>query len=93
MRGYTMSKEEYLTRLRRIEGQVRGLQRLIEEDAYCIDVLTQVASATRALQSVAIGLLDQHMRHCVMEAARSDADDAADRLTEAVAAVERLVKS
>ena len=93
MRGYTMSKEEYLTRLRRVEGQVRGLQRLVEEDAYCIDILTQVSSVTKALQSVAIGLLDEHMRHCVVDAVRSESDGGADKLTEAIAAVERLVKS
>jgi DNA-binding FrmR family transcriptional regulator len=93
MRGYTMSKDDYLNRLRRIEGQVRGLQRLVEEDTYCIDILTQVASVTKALQSVALGLLDEHMRHCVVEAVRSEADGGQDKLTEAVLAVERLVKS
>ena len=72
MRGYTLEKDDYLKRLRRIEGQVRGLQRMIDEDAYCIDVLTQVAAATKALQSVAVGLLDEHLRHCVTDAAAGD---------------------
>jgi CsoR family transcriptional regulator, copper-sensing transcriptional repressor len=70
MRGYTIGKDDYLKRLRRIEGQVRGLQRMIEEDTYCIDVLTQVSAATRALEGVAIGLLDEHIRHCVANAAK-----------------------
>lgn len=90
MRGYTMDKDEYLTRLRRIEGQVRGLQRMIEEDTYCIDVLTQVSAATKALQSVAIGLLEEHVRHCVMSASPDDADE---KITEATRAIERLVRS
>lgn len=94
MRGYTISKDDYLKRLRRIEGQIRGLQRLIDEDAYCIDVLTQVSAATKALQSVSIGLLDEHVRHCVREAAVGD--DAArtdEMIAEATRAIERLVKS
>ena len=90
MRGYTMDKDDYLTRLRRIEGQVRGLQRMIEEDTYCIDVLTQLSAATKALQSVAIGLLEEHVRHCVMSA---DPDDADAKITEATRAIERLVRS
>ena len=90
MRGYTMDKDDYLTRLRRIEGQVRGLQRMIEEDTYCIDVLTQLSAATKALQSVAIGLLNEHVRHCVMSA---DPDDADDKIAEATRAIERLVRS
>ena len=93
MRGYTLTKEEHLTRLKRIEGQVRGLQRMIDEDQYCIDVLTQVSSVTSALQSVALGLLDEHLRHCVAEALRDGADGGSGSITEAVAAVERLVKS
>lgn len=90
VRGYTMDKETYLKRLRRIEGQVRGLQRLIDEDTYCIDVLTQVSAVTKALQSVAIGLVDQHVRHCVRNAVDADADR---MITEATRAIERLVKS
>lgn len=94
MRGYEMNKDDYLKRLRRIEGQVRGLQRMIDEDSYCIDVLTQVSAITRALQSVAVGLLDEHMRHCVSDAARGEDSDRADEMiTEATKAIERLVKA
>jgi DNA-binding FrmR family transcriptional regulator len=94
MRGYTMNKDDYNKRLRRIEGQVRGLQRLIDEDTYCIDVLTQISAVTKALQSVAVGLLDEHIRHCVADAARGDDPDRADRMvTEATRAIERLVKT
>jgi DNA-binding FrmR family transcriptional regulator len=94
MRGYTISKDDYLKRLRRIEGQVRGLQRMIEEDTYCIDVLTQVAAATKALQSVSIGLLDEHVRHCVREAAAGDDGERTDEMIdEALNAIARIVKS
>jgi CsoR family transcriptional regulator, copper-sensing transcriptional repressor len=89
-RGYTMNKNDYLKRLKRIEGQVRGLQRMIDEDTYCIDILTQVSAVTKALQSVAVGLLDQHVRHCV---SRASGDDAGRMVTEATRAIERLVKS
>jgi CsoR family transcriptional regulator, copper-sensing transcriptional repressor len=91
--GYTMTKEDYMRRLRRIEGQVRGLQRLVDEDTYCIDVLTQISAVNSALQSVALGLLDEHLRHCVTGAVASGAPDAADKVTEATKAIERLVKS
>ena len=93
MRGYSMTRDDHLRRLRRIEGQVRGLQRMIEGDEYCIDVLTQIASVTKALQGVGLGLLDEHLRHCVVAAA--DGGEAArdEALTEAVAAVERLLRS
>jgi CsoR family transcriptional regulator, copper-sensing transcriptional repressor len=94
MRGYTMSKDDYLKRLRRIEGQVRGLQRMVEEDTYCIDILTQVSAAASALQSVAVGLLDEHVRHCVADAARGDDPEHAERMvSEATKAIERLVKA
>ncbi len=93
VRGYTMDKDAYLKRLRRIEGQVRGLQRLIEEDTYCIDILTQVSAVTKALQSVAVGLLDQHVRHCVTNAATDDPGEADRMITEATRAIERLIKS
>jgi CsoR family transcriptional regulator, copper-sensing transcriptional repressor len=94
VRGYTISKDDYLKRLRRIEGQVRGLQRMIEEDTYCIDVLTQVSAVTSALQGVAIGLLDEHVRHCVTNAAREDDPTEAEAMiTEATRAIERLVRS
>jgi DNA-binding FrmR family transcriptional regulator len=94
MRGYTIKKDEYQKRLRRIEGQVRGLQRMIEEDTYCIDVLTQVSAVTKALQSVAVGLLDEHVRHCVKEAALGGDPERTDEIvTEAIRAIDRLVKA
>ena len=93
MRGYTIAKDDYLKRLRRVEGQVRGLQRMIEDDTYCIDVLTQVSAATKALQSVAIGLLDKHVRHCVAQAAAEGPERADAAITEATRAIERLVRS
>lgn len=93
-----MEKDQYATRLRRIEGQVRGLQRMIDEDVYCIDVLTQIASVTKALQGVGMGLLDEHIRHCVKNAAEESArggDDAVfdDKVAEAMSAVARLLRS
>jgi DNA-binding FrmR family transcriptional regulator len=91
MRGYTLEKDDYLSRLRKIEGQVRGLQRLVEEDTYCIDILTQIASVNAALKKVALGLVDQHLRHCVLDAVEADPDTGELRLTEATLAVERLV--
>lgn len=91
--GYSMDKADYAKRLKRIEGQVRGLQRMIDEDTYCIDVLTQVSAVTKALQSVAIGLLDQHVRHCVANSLAHDPDHADAMITEATKAIERLVKS
>jgi DNA-binding FrmR family transcriptional regulator len=90
--GYTDDKDAYLKRLRRIEGQVRGLQRLIEEDRYCIDVLTQISATTRALQGVALGLMDDHLRHCVAQAV-GDPDEIDLKLNEASAALKRLVTS
>ena len=92
--GYSDTKEDVQKRLRRIEGQVRGLQRMVDEDVYCIDVLTQVSATTRALQSMAVELLDAHLRHCVADATRSDDAAEAERLvTEASRAIERLVRS
>jgi CsoR family transcriptional regulator, copper-sensing transcriptional repressor len=92
--GYHDDKAAVLTRLRRVEGQVRGLQRMVEDDTYCIDVLTQVAAATSALQSVAVKLVDEHLRHCVAGAAESDdPGEIATKLAEASRAIERLVKS
>ena len=88
-----MNKEDLLGRLRRIEGQVRGLQQMIDQDRYCVDVLTQISSATRALQGVAIGLFDDHLRHCVVDAVATGGRDADAKLTEATAAVARLLKS
>ncbi|MGH9244302.1 MAG: metal-sensitive transcriptional regulator [Acidimicrobiales bacterium] len=94
MRGYTINKDDYLKRLRRVEGQVRGLQRMVAEDTYCIDILTQISAINRALQSVAVGLLDEHVRHCVRDAAvGDDAERADDMITEATRAIERLVKT
>ena len=88
-RGYTATKEDLQKRLRRIEGQVRGLQRMVDEDTYCIDVLTQVAAVTKALQGVALGLLDDHARSCVLGASE---DKKADRTEELMAAVGRLMR-
>jgi DNA-binding FrmR family transcriptional regulator len=93
VRGYTQDKDAYLKRLRRIEGQVRGLQRMVEEDVYCIDVLTQVSAVTRALQAVALGLLEDHLGHCVTQAVAEGGPDAEEKVREAAAAISRLVKS
>ena len=93
MHGYSHDKDNYLRRLRRIEGQVRGLQRMIEDDKYCIDILTQVAAATKALQSVALGLLEEHLSHCVTEAVAEGGDSAAEKVREASEAIARLVRS
>ena len=91
--GYLGSKDDYLKRLRRIEGQARGLQRMVEEEKYCIDILTQVSAMTKALQSVALGLLDEHLSHCVVDAARSGGPEADAKVAEASAAIARLVRS
>ena len=88
-----MNKDDLLRRLRRIEGQTRGIAQMVEEDRYCIDVLTQIAAATKALQSVAVGMFDDHLRHCVAEAVSAGGREADQKLTEATAAVERLLKS
>ena len=93
MAGYAGSKDDQLKRLRRIEGQVRGLHRMVEADTYCIDVLTQVSAATRALQSVALGLLEEHMAHCMVEAARAGGAESDAKVKEAAAAIARLVRS
>ncbi|HEY0938126.1 MAG TPA: metal-sensitive transcriptional regulator [Trebonia sp.] len=93
MHGYTPGKDSYLRRLRRIEGQVRGLQRMIDEDKYCIDILTQVSAATKALQAVALGLLEDHLAHCVAEAVAEGGDGAAEKVREASEAIARLVRS
>jgi CsoR family transcriptional regulator, copper-sensing transcriptional repressor len=93
VRGYTQDKDAYLKRLRRIEGQVRGLQRMVEEDVYCIDVLTQVSAVTRALQAVALGLLEDHLGHCVTQAVEQGGPEAQEKVREAAAAVSRLVRS
>ena len=92
--GYIHRKDDYLKRLRRIEGQARGLQRMVEEEQYCIDILTQVSAMTKALHAVSVGLLEEHMSHCVLDAARAGDDAAAAaKVTEAVDAIARLVRS
>lgn len=93
MRGYTSDKDGYLKRLRRIEGQIRGLQRMVENDEYCIDVLTQISAATKALQAVSLGLMDEHLRHCVAQAVADGGKDADDKVREASDAIARLVRS
>jgi DNA-binding FrmR family transcriptional regulator len=93
MHGYTEHREAYLKRLRRIEGQVRGIAKMVEDDKYCIDILTQVSAATRALQSVALGLLEEHMGSCVVEAARAGGEEADAKVKEASEAIARLVRS
>jgi DNA-binding FrmR family transcriptional regulator len=93
MPGYAEHKEAHLVRLRRIEGQVRGISRMVEQDQYCIDVLTQLSAVTRALQSVALGLLDEHMSHCLVEAARAGGPEQETKLKEASEAIARLVRS
>jgi DNA-binding FrmR family transcriptional regulator len=91
--GYLSRKSDYLTRLRRIEGQVRGLQRMVEDEQYCIDVLTQISAATKALQSVALGLLEEHLGSCVVDAVATGGPEADERIREASAAIARLVRS
>ena len=89
MRGYYEGKDDVLARLRRIEGQVRGLQRMVDNDEYCIDILTQVTAASNALKKVAVGLLEDHIRHCVA----NEDEDGKDMVREATMAIERLVKA
>ncbi|HEX5347063.1 MAG: metal-sensitive transcriptional regulator [Pseudonocardiaceae bacterium] len=92
MASYSTDRDAYLNRLRRIEGQIRGLQRMVEQDQYCIDVLTQVSAATKALQSFALALLEEHMATCVVDAA-ADGSDARVKVKEAADAIARLVRS
>ncbi len=92
-RGYIHRKDDYLRRLRRIEGQARGLQRMVEEEQYCIDILTQVSAMTKALQSVALGLLEEHMGHCMAQAAAAGGPEADAKVREASEAIARLVRS
>jgi len=93
MAGYAGSKDDYLKRLRRIEGQVRGLQRMVEQEQYCIDILTQVSAVTKALQAVSLGLLEDHVGHCVVDAARESDEAAAAKVREAADAIARLVRT
>ncbi len=91
--GYRNQKDDYLKRMRRIEGQVKGIARMVEDEKYCIDILTQVSAVTKALQAVALGLLDEHLAHCVLDAARAGGPEADVKLREASDAVARLVRS
>jgi DNA-binding FrmR family transcriptional regulator len=91
--GYIDDKDAIQRRLRKVEGQVRGLQRMVEDDRYCIEILEQVSAATKALQAVALELLDEHLAHCVSDAVRQGGDEAAEKLSEASAAIGRLVRS
>jgi CsoR family transcriptional regulator, copper-sensing transcriptional repressor len=91
--GYSARKDDYAKRLRRIEGQVRGIGKMIDEDKYCIDVLTQISAASSALQSVALGLLEEHLNHCVSHAVAEGGEEADKKLAEATAAIARLVRS
>ncbi|USQ76493.1 metal-sensitive transcriptional regulator [Ornithinimicrobium cryptoxanthini] len=91
--GYAGTKDDYLKRLARIEGQVRGLAKMVENDTYCIDVLTQVSAATKALQAVSLGLLEDHISHCVVDAARESEEAKTAKVQEASAAIARLVRS
>lgn len=93
MPGYSAEREAYLARLKRIEGQVRGVQRMVEDDTYCIDVLTQISAITKGLQAVGLGLLHEHLGHCVVEAARTSDEEAAAKVEEATDAVARLLRT
>jgi DNA-binding FrmR family transcriptional regulator len=93
MPGYTGTKDDYLKRLRRIEGQVRGIQKMVDSDTYCIDVLTQISAITRALQSVSIGLMEDHLSHCVSHAVQAGGAEADAKIREASDAIARLVRS
>jgi CsoR family transcriptional regulator, copper-sensing transcriptional repressor len=93
MPGYSGTTDEYLKRLRRIEGQVRGVARMVEDDTYCIDVLTQISAVTKALQAVSIGLVEDHLSHCVVHAAQSSEEEGQAKVREAADAIARLVRS
>ncbi|WP_292649839.1 metal-sensitive transcriptional regulator [Nocardioides sp.] len=92
-RGYMHRQDDYLKRLRRIEGQVRGLQQMVEDEKYCIDILTQVSAVTKALQSVSLALLDEHLNHCLVQAAAAGGTEADEKIKEASDAIARLVRS
>src|SRR5699024_499888 len=91
--GYISDKDRYLARLKRIEGQARGIHRMIDEDTYCIDILTQISAVTSALENVALALLDDHLKHCVVDAAKAGGPEAEEKIKEASEAITRLVKS
>ncbi len=93
MNGYADNKDSHLRRMRRIEGQVRGITKMIESDKYCIDVLTQVSAVNKALEAVALGLLDEHLKHCVTDAVAEGGEVAEQKVAEASAAIARLVRS
>lgn len=93
MPGYSERQEQHLKRLARIEGQVRGISKMVADDRYCIDIITQVAAVTRALQAVSLGLLDDHMSHCVVNAARQGGDEQTEKLQEVSDAIARLVRA
>ena len=93
LHGYITDKDKYLARLRRIEGQTRGIHRMVEEEKYCIDILTQISALTSALESVALGLLDDHLKHCVVDAAVRGGAEADEKIKEASDAIARLVRS
>ncbi|WP_436231939.1 metal-sensitive transcriptional regulator [Cellulomonas cellasea] len=93
LHGYIQDKDDYLKRLRRVEGQVRGIARMVEDETYCIDVLTQIAAVTKALQAVSIGLVEDHLGHCVVNAARESPEAGAAKVREASEAIARLVRS
>ncbi|WKD58759.1 metal-sensitive transcriptional regulator [Corynebacterium caspium] len=90
--GYTPEKARYLARLKRVEGQVRGIHRMIQEDEYCIDVVTQISAATSALQNLAIALMEDHLHHCVANAVRDDTTEGDEKITEAMKAIQRMMK-
>ncbi|MBX3195134.1 metal-sensitive transcriptional regulator [Leucobacter sp.] len=91
--GYITDKDKYLNRLKRIEGQARGISRMVDEEKYCIDILTQISALTRAIQGVATGLLDDHLKHCVLDAAKLSDEAAKAKIQEATDAITRLVRS
>lgn len=91
--GYSKDKDAHIKRLRRVEGQIRGLQRMVEEDVYCIDILTQVSASTKALQSFALQLLEEHLRHCVAHAAQEGGEEISTKVEEATAAIARLLRT
>ena len=91
--GYVQDKDAYLKRLRRIEGQIRGIARMVDEDVYCIDILTQVSAATKALQAVSLGLVEDHIGHCVVTAAKESDEQGAAKVREATIAIGRLLRS
>ncbi len=91
--GYITEKDQYRNRIKRLEGQIRGIGNMVEDDRYCIDILTQISAATKALESIALGLLDDHLNHCVLDAAQNGGPEAQEKIAEASAAIARLVRS